>query len=104
MGSHTMSGRFGILFAFTLTAVGVWAQQNTILTCQATVNPLLVRGEGLTERMGDILLQCSCCHPTAGVSGNLTVFLSVPMTNRVDANGYTDLSLTIDSGFGPLTT
>ena len=95
-----MSGR---RFAFPLTAIAslTLASAQTILTCQATVNPILVRGEGLTERMGDILLQCTGGAPGASITGNLTVFLSVPMTNRVDATGYTDLSLTIDSGSGP---
>ena len=100
-----MSGRFGfplIVFASLALAASTASAQNSILTCQATVNPILVRGEGLTERMGDILLQCSGGNPGAGIAGNLTIFLSVPMTNRVDANGYTDLRLTIDNGSGPL--
>lgn len=96
-----MSGRFSVLASLALAAISAANAQN-ILTCQATVNPILVRGEGLTERMGDILLQCTGGSPGAGLNGNLTVFLSVPMTNRIDSNGYSDLSLTIDSGFGPL--
>lgn len=75
--------------------------QSSILTCSATLNPILVRGEGLTERMGDILLECSGGQPFAGINGNLSVFLSVPMTNRVDSSGATDLHLTVDNGFGP---
>ncbi|HEY3740370.1 MAG TPA: hypothetical protein VGL53_11020 [Bryobacteraceae bacterium] len=103
-----MSGRFGfpsaaIAAAMALAALGASsaAAQSSILTCSATLNPILVRGEGLTERMGDILLECSGGQPFAGINGNLSVFLSVPMTNRVDATGATDLHLTIDNGSGP---
>jgi len=105
-GFTRMSGRFGsplrVLASLALGAAAVSAQ-NSILTCQATVNPILVRGEGLTERMGDILLQCTGGIPNSGVSGNLTIFLSVPMTNRIDSNGYSDLMLSVDNGQGPLT-
>jgi len=97
--------RFGSplkVFAGLVLAVATASAQNSILTCQTTVNPLLVRGEGLTERMGDIVLQCTGGPPGLGAGGNLSIFLSVPMTNRVDSNGYTDLSLTVDTGSGPL--
>ena len=97
--------RFGIpvrvIAGFALTVAAACAQ-NSILTCQSTLNPILVRGEGLAERMGDILFQCSGGAPNQSIVGNLSVFLSVPMTNRVDGTGYTDLSLTIDNGSGPM--
>jgi len=48
-----------------------------------------VRAEGLTERLGDILMDCSGSTPGAVFSGNLTVFLPVPITNRVDSNNQT---------------
>jgi uncharacterized protein (TIGR03437 family) len=101
-----MLGRFRIpLRLLASLAFGTLAAsaQNSILTCQSTVNPILVRGEGLTERMGDITLQCTGGVPNAPVIGNFSIFLSVPMTNRVDSSGYTDLSLTVDAGYGPLT-
>ena len=84
-----------LLGAALLLATAAQAQ-----TCVATANPLLVRGEGLTERMGDILLQCSGGPPNSTISGNLTVFLSVAMTNRVDSAGYSDLKLDVDNGVG----
>ena len=97
-----MPGPSFLVFTSGIILAGLSAQAQTILTCQANANPLLVRGEGLTERMGDIVLQCSGGAPFDKISGNLTVFLSVPMTNRVDAAGYTDLSLTVDTGSGPV--
>jgi uncharacterized protein (TIGR03437 family) len=93
-----ISVRAFAILAFTAASA---AAQSSILTCTATVNPILVRGEGLTERMGDILLECTGGIPSEGVNGNLTIFLSVPMTNRVDATGATDLDLTVDVGSGP---
>jgi uncharacterized protein (TIGR03437 family) len=54
--------------------------------------------------MGDILLECTGGVPFGGVNGNLSIFLSVPMTNRVNGNGVTDVNLTIDQGFGPMPT
>jgi uncharacterized protein (TIGR03437 family) len=64
--------------------------------------PLQVRAEGLTERIGDILLQCSGSTPGAALSGNLTVSLpGVNITNRVDFNNQTqDTVLFVDYGSG----
>ncbi len=51
--------------------------------------------------MGDILLQCSGSNPGAVLSGNLTIFLPVSITNRVDANNQTqDAVLFVDYGSG----
>jgi uncharacterized protein (TIGR03437 family) len=64
--------------------------------------PLQVRAEGLTERIGDILLQCSG-SPGATLSGNLTIFLAASITNRVDSNNQTlDTVLFVDYGSGPV--
>ena len=90
-----------ILFTASVVASAALAQ-NPFLTCQPTANPPLVRGEGITERLGDIVLQCSGGSPNSTISGNLSVFLSVPITNRVDASGYSDLQLSVDNGSGPM--
>jgi uncharacterized protein (TIGR03437 family) len=51
--------------------------------------------------MGDILLQCSGSNPGTVLSGNLTVFLPVGITNRVDGNNRTvDTVLFVDYGSG----
>jgi uncharacterized protein (TIGR03437 family) len=65
--------------------------------------PSQVRAEGLTERMGDILLQCSGSNPGAVLSGNLSIFLPVGITNRVDSNSSNlthDAILSVDLGSG----
>ncbi len=77
------------------------AQPN--LTCIAANGSPLVRLEGLTERTGDIVLTCSGGTPGAQISGNLTLFLSANITNRVASNSnlVSDVVFTADSGSGP---
>ena len=66
-----------------------------------TAVPPQVRSEGLTERMGDIILQCSGSIPGATGTGNYTVYLPVSVTNRIDSNGLTtDAVFSIDYGLG----
>src|ERR1039457_2095787 len=69
--------------------------------CQASATPLQVRAEGLTERMGDVILQCSGSNPGTVFSGNFTLFFPVSVTNRVDANNQTrDAVISVDLGSG----
>jgi uncharacterized protein (TIGR03437 family) len=64
-----------------------------------------VRAEGLTERLGDILLQCSGAVPGAVFSGNFTLFFPVSVTNRVDGNNLTrDATVFVDLGSGEVPT
>src|SRR5579883_2992981 len=87
------------LFAFLF--IGSAFAQN--LNCTAAAQPPLVRQEGLTERTGDIVLTCSGGTPNLQVTGNLTLFLSVNITNRVapGTNRVTDVVFTADNGSGP---
>jgi uncharacterized protein (TIGR03437 family) len=60
-----------------------------------------VRAEGLTERLGDIVLNCSGANPGTVFSGNFTLFLPVSITNRVDSGNLTrDAVLSVDLGSG----
>src|SRR5664280_687340 len=73
--------------------------------CQVSTSPVQVRAEGLTERVGDIVLQCSGSVPGTVFSGNFTLFLPVGVTNRVDANNQTrDAVVSVDLGSGPVPT
>ena len=64
--------------------------------------PPTVHAEGLTERVGDIVLACTG-SPGATVAASLTVFLPVSITNRIDANSFsTDATLTVNTGSGPV--
>ena len=103
MGSHTPTlpgRRVVLLVAWLGLAIGP-AFAQTQPPCQASGVPLQVRAEGITERIGDILLQCSGSTPGAALSGNLTIFLPVSITNRVDSNNQTqDMVLFVDYGSG----
>ena len=76
---------------------------NPVVRCQVTTTPVSVRAEGLTEPLGDVVVQCSAI-PDAAFTGNITLYLPVPITNRVDAAGMTQeglLSVDLGSGFVP---
>jgi uncharacterized protein (TIGR03437 family) len=89
-------------FSFFLlsTAFGV-SNAQTILTCNSTAVPPIVHTEGIAERVGDIVLNCSGGMPAEQVTGNLSIFLSVDITNRVAGSTVTDVAFTIDNGSGP---
>jgi len=78
------------LLAFALVALlaSLASAQNPALQCtfNASVTPT-VRSEGLTELMGDIVLNCTGGTPTAlgnpVPQANITVNLTVPVTSRV---------------------
>ena len=73
--------------------------------CAVTSVPVNVRSEGVTERLGDIVLQCSGSNPGAVFSGNLTITLPVNVTNRVDNNNLTrDAVVSVDYGNGMMPT
>src|SRR5450759_263885 len=76
-------------------------QPSSTARCQVSTSPPLVRAEGLTERLGDIVLQCSGAVPGTLFSGNVTGIFSVSVTNRVDANNLTrDAVVSVDLGSG----
>lgn len=84
-----------------LLAVGLANAQAATVLCVSSAAPALVRAEGVTERLGDIVLNCSGT-PGASVSGNLMVFLGVNVTNRISESGVADAILTVDPGAGPI--
>jgi len=57
------------------------------LFCSAAAVPAMVRTEGVSESLGDVLLQCSGGTPRATITGNLGLMLPVAITNRVGADG-----------------
>jgi hypothetical protein len=74
------------------------AQTNT---CAANAVPSLVRMEGLTERVGDILYNCTGI-PNTTVTVNLLIALNTNITNRIlSGNTLTGIVFTIDNGSGP---
>lgn len=96
------------LAAVSLLIPNIFAQ-NPASTGQCLVSsaPTQVRTEGLTERVGNLLLQCSNYPASTVVSGNLTLFFPVSVTNQIGpTNNALDavLSLNTGSGFTPTAT
>jgi len=108
MGTLIAFGRRTTLYIclFQLSICAALAQtSSSTARCQVTASPLPVRAEGLTERLGDILLQCSGAVPGAVFSGNFTLFFPVSVTNRVDGNNLTrDATVFVDLGSGEVPT
>ncbi len=88
-------------FIFIASSVFGLLQAQPVLTCQTTAVPPLVAAEGITERIGDILMSCTGGTPGARVTGNFSVFLNVNITNHVSGNTVTDVVFTVDNGSGP---
>src|ERR1700726_4891996 len=89
-------------FSFFLisSAFGL-ANAQTILTCNSTSVPPIVHVEGIAERIGDIVLICSGGMPAEQITGNLSIFLGVNVTNRIAGSTVTDVVFTVDNGSGP---
>jgi len=85
----------------SLCACALSAQvPNPVTRCQVLTTPLAVSAEGLTERVGDVVLECAA-NPGASVSTTLALYLSAPVTNRVDGSNNTrDAVLSVDLGSG----
>ncbi len=89
-----------LVFSILLLALTAHAAAGASLVCAPSGASAFVRSEGLSEPMGDIVLNCSGGVPGASLQGALSVFLSVPVTNRVSAAGIADAVLTVDNGSG----
>jgi len=94
------------LFAVALLlSLGAPAANADAFTCNGNAgSPVLVRGEGITELVGDIVMNCTGGTPTAGnipiPESNVTIFLSTPnLTSRLYAGNLSEAVLTIDEPF-----
>ena len=102
MGPQAFPGRttLYVLSAFFFLQIS-FAQTPFNGQCQVTSTPLQVRSEGLTERLGDINLQCSGGTAGSMLNGNLAITLPVSVTNRVDADNLAQGAvIAVDAGSG----
>jgi uncharacterized protein (TIGR03437 family) len=91
-----------LLFVFSLLGSAVdLANAQTTLTCNTLSGTPIVRWEGITERTGDIVLNCSGGSPGVVITANLSISLTVNITNRVSNSTVTDVVFTVDTGSGP---
>jgi uncharacterized protein (TIGR03437 family) len=100
-----MANRRRVAVCVCLLQVGIGAAfaqlPSSTARCQVSTSPVQVRAEGLSERLGDIVLQCSGANPGAVFTGNFTLYLPVSVTNRVDASNQTrDAVVSVDLGSG----
>lgn len=72
------------------------------LICHSTGVQAVVRSEGLTERLGEMVFTCNGNIPGGDVGASFSVFLNVPVTNRIGGDGLTDATLTVDAGPGTI--
>src|SRR5262245_4816818 len=104
--NRRVSGLSRLLAVVILGISATYAQSQPVGgRCVVTAVPSQVRSEGITERMGDIVLECTGSNPGAVLAGNFSVALPVSVTNRVDASNLTqDAVFSVDygSGFVPL--
>ena len=93
--------RLKVALLLIVTALAALAQPASGVNCLATAVPTIVRTEGLSERVGDMLLNCSGGAPAATIRGELTLIsFSGPITNKTLPNGALDIILTASSGSG----
>jgi uncharacterized protein (TIGR03437 family) len=87
------------LLSLIAVLAGVIAAQPNV--CSTTAAPVILRAEGLTEVIGDILYTCTGA-PSSQMAVNLSVQLNTGITNRLSSgNTVTGPALTVDSGSGP---
>jgi hypothetical protein len=90
-----------LLLGMGSTANAQIGLQTPAFNCTANAgNPTIVRAEGLTELVGDMLLNCNGGTPTlAGASiplSNVTIFLNTNITSRLVSGNVTEATLMID--------
>jgi len=104
-----------IAFAIVALMLGLQVSGNaqtlgSAFTCTANAGvPPIVRSEGVTELVGDLLLNCTGGTPTPALSGgnpvlipqsNIQVFLNTNITSRLlNSSNYSEATLTIDEPF-----
>ena len=90
------------LLGVMLAAAGAaWGQSAAGVNCRAAAVPAIVRVEGLSERVGDMVLNCTGGAPGATLRGELTLIsFDGPVTNRLLANGALDIIVTANNGLG----
>ena len=101
---NNIPGKLAMFRSLTLIFLAIgcsYAQTVPGSHCQVSAVPTQVRTEGLTERMGDIILQCSGSNPGTALTANLTIYLPIQVTNRVNSNNQAvDATVSVDYGSG----
>src|SRR5690349_17331788 len=97
-----MPARALLCLALFVSFSGVARPQTPPLICATGAVNTIVHAEGIAERLGDIAITCTGGATGATVNINLAVFLNVGVTNRLTGSNVTDVTLTVDTGAGPV--
>src|SRR5687767_10860327 len=87
------------VFALLLGATSAYGQGATGAPLQCTANsgvPPVVRAEGYTELVGDIVISCTGGNPAAPFLANFQVFLNTNITSRLLGSNQSEALLMID--------
>ncbi len=87
------SSKAKLLCLSAVSAIHVFAQASP--SCDVTAVVPTVHAEGVSERTGDIVLDC-IGTPGQQVTGNLAVFLNTSITNKQLTGGFLDVALTVN--------
>jgi hypothetical protein len=90
----------GLLLGSSVASAQIIGQ--TPLNCIANAGvPPIVRAEGLTELVGDIVLTCTGGNPAASFLANFQVFLNTNITSRLITSDLSEALLLIDEPLTP---
>jgi len=92
-------GAFLIGTASTASAQGIIGGNPLICATSAGVPPV-VRAEGHTELVGDIVIQCQGGNPTQAMTANFQLFLNTNVTSRLLSGGMSEALLMVDEPGG----
>jgi uncharacterized protein (TIGR03437 family) len=84
------------LFSFSIYS----SAQVTQLLCDATAEPAQVRSEGLTERLGAIVLTCDPVQESTLSVGTISLVVSSPVTNRLAGEVLPEVVMTAETSAG----
>lgn len=79
-----------------LAVLGVLTPAQAIIQCQLTGVPVQMRGYGLAEQAGDIVLRCAGGTPFAPIEGTLQVAVSSILANQADGVFLNEVMLALD--------
>ena len=83
-------------------ATSAFTQVVPQITCDATAEPLQLRSEGLSERIGDIVLICT--GPSSGnVSASISLAMSHALTNKLSGDFLQDARVIAETATGTQT-
>jgi uncharacterized protein (TIGR03437 family) len=89
------------LYALALSfAILFHADAGNLFTCNPSATPAVIRSEGVTEPIGQILLICGGGTAGAQVTMSASVTVNATVTNRVSSAGLVDAVISVETSTG----